>query len=211
MHLFVCICAGVRVCTREPACRGLRTLVELVVSYHLGPWGLNSGLAMSTFITEHLHLYSHHFCFAYSLPDIPKPTGQNVVVTSTVLTTKMMKAIKEKASLSASLKQQQLVLMGFAPISPKLTTLLGHCYHGVVADQAGHKGQGTGSQVFDDCRHECSSQSLFKCLPGWSVLCFVAVRYDDIGNGLFCKAGRQSHTRHHSQCLSPDKLSWRVT
>lgn len=102
------------------------------------------------------------------------PTGRSSAVPSATL---LMKAIKATAAP-----------VGFAPTSPKLTTLLGHRYHGVVADQAGHKGQGTGSQVFDDCRHECPSQSLFKRLPCWSVLSFVAVRYDDTGNGLFCKA-----------------------
>lgn len=85
-----------------------------------------------------------------------------------------MKAMRGKASATAVLPRQ-LVLTGSAATSPKLTTLLGHRYHGVVADQAGYEGQGAGPQVFDDGGHERPSQSLFECLPGWSVLGFVAV------------------------------------
>jgi hypothetical protein len=58
---------------------------------------------------------------------------------------------------------------------PTLTTLLGHRHHGIVADQAGHKGQSTGPQVLDDSRHERPRQSLLKRLPSRSVLRFVAV------------------------------------
>lgn len=56
-----------------------------------------------------------------------------------------------------------------------LTTLLGDRHHCVVADQAGHKGQGAGPQIFNDCRHECPGQGLLERLPGWGVLRFVAM------------------------------------
>lgn len=65
---FVCVCVGVRACTRKPACRGQRTLVELVVSC-LSFGSLGTELRLGC---EHLHLQSHHFCPAYCLPNIPR-------------------------------------------------------------------------------------------------------------------------------------------
>lgn len=79
---------------------------------------------------------------------------------------------------SASLKHHH-VLTKFLKSNNRslapLTTLLGNCHHCVVADQAGYKGQGAGPKIFNDCRHECPGQSLLKCLPSWSILCFVAM------------------------------------
>lgn len=69
-----------------------------------------------------------------------------------------------------------------------LTTLLSHGDHGVMADQAGYEGQCAGPQVFYHCRHERPCQGLFKGSAGRCVLCFVAMRYDDIGNPLFSEA-----------------------
>ena len=153
-------------CVPWHACRGQRTLVELVVSC-LSFGSLGTELRLGC---EHLHLQSHHFCPAYCLPNIPRELelGNNFHSSHHQHNHLTDKGSQRNRPASVSLKRL------LVPKS-KLTTLLGHCYHGVVADQAGHKGQGTGSQVFDDCRHECPSQSLFKCFPGWSVLCFVAM------------------------------------
>ena len=56
-----------------------------------------------------------------------------------------------------------------------LTALLGDRHHRGVADQAGHEGQGAGPQIFNDRGHERPGQGLLKRLPGWGVLCFVAM------------------------------------
>lgn len=76
-----------------------------------------------------------------------------------------------------------------------LTTLLSHSNHSVMANQAGYEGQRTGPQVLYHSRHECSSEGLFKSSAGRCVLCFVAVRDDDIGNPLLSEAnGGENHT-----------------
>ncbi len=75
------------------------------------------------------------------------------------------------------------------------TTLLSHSDHGIMANQAGYEGQRTGPQVLYHSRHECPSQGLFKSSAGRRVLCFVAVRDDDIGDPLLSEAnGGENHT-----------------
>lgn len=75
-----------------------------------------------------------------------------------------------------------------------LTTLLSHSNHSIVANQAGYKGQRAGSQVLYHSRHECPGEGLFKSSAGRCVLCFVAVRDDDIGDPLLCEANGENHT-----------------
>lgn len=76
-----------------------------------------------------------------------------------------------------------------------LTALLGHRDHGIMANQAGYEGQRAGPQVLYHSRHECPSQGLFKRSAGRRVLCFVAVRDDDIGDPLLSEAnGGENHT-----------------
>lgn len=73
-------------------------------------------------------------------------------------------------------------------IIESLTTLLSHCHHGVVADQAGNKWQGTGPQVLDYSRHESACQSLLESPAGRRVLGFISVGDDDVGDPLLNEA-----------------------
>lgn len=82
-----------------------------------------------------------------------------------------------------------------AAVPQSLTTLLSHSDHGVMANQAGDEGQRAGPQVLYHGRHECPSQGLFKRSAGRRVLCFVAVRDDDVGDPLLSEAnGGENHT-----------------
>ena len=100
---------------------------------------------------------------------------------------------------SASLKHHHVLTQFLrrceeAAASAPLTTLLGDGHHGVVADQAGHEGQGTGPEIFNDRGHEGPGQSLLEGLASRSVLCFIAMRYDDVRYGLLCEAGGQNQS-----------------
>lgn len=85
-----------------------------------------------------------------------------------------------------------------------LTTLLGHRHHGVVADEAGHEGQGAGPQVLDDGRHEGPSQGLLEGAARGRVLGLVAVRDDHGGDQLLCKAAH-TYTGDQARELPPKR------
>lgn len=67
-----------------------------------------------------------------------------------------------------------------------------------MADQAGHEGQRAGPQVLYHGGHEGPRQGLLERPAGRRVLCFVAVRDDDIRDPLLGEANRgrggETHT-----------------
>lgn len=92
-------------------------------------------------------------------------------------------------------------------VSPVLTALLSHGHHGVVADQAGHEGQGAGPQVLDDGRHEGAGQGLLERLPSRGVLGLVAVRDDHAGDGLLREAERQRGAQQNPNCSARSAIT----
>lgn len=60
-----------------------------------------------------------------------------------------------------------------------------------MADETGHERQCTGTQIFNNRRHEGSSQGLFKCPAGRCVLGLVPVGNDYVRDPFLCKAAEK--------------------